>query len=120
VSSILGAIVRTHPASLEVVTSRLQGLAGVEVAMNPGDGRLVVLLEDGDGDFERGPAHDAERDPDREPDPGRDADRHPNYLSAERTLAQISQWSEVLSTSLVYEHSEPDPDSSLKEHPHAS
>jgi nitrate reductase NapAB chaperone NapD len=86
---ILGAVVRTRPAHLAAVCERLNACPGTEVALNPGDGRLVVLLEDGDG------------------------------ASAERTLGEVSRWSEVLSATLVYEHTEPELQAS-KEPAHAS
>jgi len=44
--SILGALVRTLPARVAPVSQRLATLPGVDLALNPGDGRLVVVLED--------------------------------------------------------------------------
>lgn len=76
--SILGVIVRTQPARVQAVRARLQGRAGVEIAADPGDGRLILVIEDS----EAGNAADA--------------------------LAEVALWPEVLNTSLVYEYSGPD------------
>lgn len=78
--SILGALVRTSLATLPDVSARLAGMPGVDLALNPGDGRLVVVLED-------------------LPEATATAAQH---------LAAITAWPEVLSTSLVYEYSGPD------------
>ena len=80
--SILGAVVRTRPAQLPDVLARLQRMPGVDVALNPGDGRLVLVIEDA------AIAHAVQE--------------------AANTLEQIAQWREVLNTSLVYEYSGPD------------
>lgn len=78
--SILGALVRTLPAHIATVSQRLSSLPGVDLALNPGDGRLVVVLED-----------------------------VPQAASsAAQSLAAIGTWPEVLSTALVYEYSGPD------------
>lgn len=81
--SILGAVLRTHPAQLEPVLTRLKSLPGVDISLNPGDGRLVLVLED---------TLDAAGQP----------------VSAAATLADMAMWPDVLSTSLVYEYSGPD------------
>lgn len=81
--SILGAVVRVRPEHLSEVAPRLGALPGVDLALNPGDGRLVAVIEDAAG-------------PDGQ------------TLSAAGTLAAIAQWPEVLNTSLVYEYSGPD------------
>lgn len=78
--SILGVVVRTNPRHLDTVAQRLAALPGVDLALNPGDGRLVAVIED---------AIDAA------------GHRH----SAAATMAGLAQWAEVLSTSLVYEYS---------------
>jgi len=78
--NILGAVVRTRMNDLDAVVNRMGSLAGVDVALNPGDGRLVAVLED-----------------------ACTADGLP--VSAAGQLAQIALWPEVLSTSLVYEYS---------------
>jgi len=80
--SILGAVVRVRPQHRVDVVSRASALPGVDVALDPGDGRLVVVLEDAEVD---GTVH-----------------------SAAATLAAIAMWPEVLNTSLVYEYSGPD------------
>ena len=77
--SILGAVIRVWPEQLTGVVTRLNLLPGVDVALNPGDGRLVLVIEDAATDHA---VHEAGR-----------------------TLEQIAQWREVLNTSLVYEHS---------------
>ncbi|MFT3663473.1 MAG: chaperone NapD [Piscinibacter sp.] len=80
--SILGAIVRTRPRDLDAVLARAGVLPGVDIALNPGDGRLVLVLEDAELDG--------------------------TAASAAATLASIALWPEVLDTSLVYEYSGPD------------
>ena len=40
--SILGAVVRVRPEHLASAASRLALLPGVDIALNPGDGRLVL------------------------------------------------------------------------------
>lgn len=80
--SILGAVVRVKPEQLAEVLPRLQALPGVDVPVNPGDGRVVLVLEDVEID---GTRHDAAA-----------------------TLAAIALWPGVLNTSLVYEYSGPD------------
>ncbi|MFT3818078.1 MAG: chaperone NapD [Rubrivivax sp.] len=78
--SILGVIVRAKAAAIVGIEGRLRELPGVELAQPalPGDGRLVVVIEDGPGG------------------------------SAAATLGAIALWPEVLSTALVYEYSGPD------------
>lgn len=80
--SILGALVRVRPQHLDAIAQRTAALSGVDLAANPGDGRLVLVLEDAEVD---GTLH-----------------------SAAATLAAIALWPEVLNTSLVYEYSGPD------------
>lgn len=80
--SILGAVVRTRPEHLPAVQERAAALPGVDVALNPGDGRLVLVLEDA---AVEGVVH-----------------------AAAATLAAIALWPEVLNTSLVFEYSGPD------------
>jgi periplasmic nitrate reductase NapD len=74
--SILGVIVRTRTDATAALRLRLAGLAGVDVALDPGDGRLILVIEDA-------------------------ADK-----SAAAYLADINAWPLVLNTSLVYEHSD--------------
>ena len=76
---IISAVVRVRPEHLGTLLPQLQSLPGVELAMNPGDGRLVLLLED--------------------------AERDQVLYTAAASLAAIAQWPQVLSTSLVYEYS---------------
>ena len=80
--SILGAVVRVRPEHLATVVPRLSMLPGADLALNPGDGRLVLVIEDAQID---GVIH-----------------------GAAATLASIALWPEVLNTSLVYEYSGPD------------
>lgn len=80
--SILGAIVRTRIGDVADVAQRLEACVGVDLALNPGDGRLVIVLEDGQADGQ--------------------------LSTAAAQLAAIALWPEVLNTSLVYEYSGPD------------
>lgn len=80
--SILGVVVRVRPRDLAEVVPRTSALPGVDLSLNPGDGRLVLVIEDAEVD---GIAH-----------------------GAAATLASIAQWPEVLNTSLVYEYSGPE------------
>lgn len=80
--SILGAVIRTRPERLPGVVAQLHLLPGVDVALNPGDGRLVLVIEDAEIDRA--------------------------VQEAAHTLEQIAQWRDVLNTSLVYEYSGPD------------
>jgi periplasmic nitrate reductase NapD len=73
--SILGVIVRARTDDAATLRERLTELVGVDVALDPGDGRLILVIEDA---------------------PGR---------AAAASLAEISQWPIVINTSLVYEHS---------------
>ncbi len=94
--SILGAIVRAQPRHLSATSQRLRALPGVEIAVDPGDGRLVLLLEDLACD-------------DRSDDlPPCGADSAPPAQTAAETLAAIAMWPEVICTSLVFEYSGPD------------
>jgi nitrate reductase NapAB chaperone NapD len=80
--SILGVVVRVRRTDLDVTRARLGEAAGVELALDPDDGRLILLVEDvlvEDG-----------------------------VRGAAETLARIAGWPEVLNTSLVYEYSGPD------------
>lgn len=80
--SILSAVVRARPEHLAAVLERMASLPGVDVALNPGDGRLVLVMEDAVvGGTVRGAA---------------------------TTLAAVALWPDVLNTSLVYEYSGPD------------
>lgn len=81
--SILGAIVRVRPPLQALVKPRLAACPGVDVALDPGDGRLILVIEDARAD-----------------------DGTPHAAAA--TLAAIASWPEMLSTSLVYEYSGPD------------
>ena len=44
--SILGTVVRVRPEHLTEVVADLSLQAGMDIALNPGDGRLVVIIED--------------------------------------------------------------------------
>ena len=76
--SILGCVLRIKVEKLPHVMAVLTNTEGVDVAMNPGDGRLVLILED------------------------------TQTTGAAQTFAAISLFPEVLSASLVYEYSGPD------------
>ena len=76
--SILGCVLRIKVDKLPYMITILTGTEGVDVAMNPGDGRLVLILED------------------------------TQTTGAAQTFAAISLFPEVLSASLVYEYSGPD------------
>jgi len=76
--SILGVIVRTAPAATATVRARLAACAGVDIAADPADGRLILLIED------------------------------TGEAAAAATLGEITTWKDVLNTSLVYEYSGPD------------
>lgn len=76
--SVLGVVLRLRPEDLQTALDRLAGLAGVDISHNPGDGRLVLVMEDC-----------AE-------------------VSAAAQLGAMALWPEVLGTSLVYEYSGPD------------
>ena len=43
---ILGAIVRTHPEATAAVRARLALQPGVDIAADPSDGRLILVIED--------------------------------------------------------------------------
>jgi nitrate reductase NapAB chaperone NapD len=73
--TILGAIMRTAPEHVAALADQLARQPGVDVAMNPGDGRLILVIEDS-------------------------ADS-----TAAATLAAIALLDPVINTSLVYEHS---------------
>jgi nitrate reductase NapAB chaperone NapD len=87
--SILGVIVRTRPAQRRALAARVAALPGVELAVDPGDGRLVLVVEDAVVDGRR--------------------------LAAAATMAEIATWPDTLSTSLVYEHSD-DEDAAASTH----
>lgn len=76
--SIIGCVLRVNAEKLHQILSVLNTTEGVDVAMNPGDGRLVLILED------------------------------TQTTGAAQTFAAISLFPEVLSASLVYEYSGPD------------
>jgi nitrate reductase NapAB chaperone NapD len=80
--SILGVVVRSRPDDVAAVRQRLSELPGLEVAIDPGDGRLIIVIEDAAG------------------------------RSAASTLAEIALMADVLNTSLVYEYSGADASSS--------
>ena len=81
--SILGTVLRTRPEHKAEVAERLTGLPGADLALDAGDGRLVVVIEDATG-----PSGDIQ--------------------AAASTMAAIALWPEVLNLSLVYEYSGPD------------
>ncbi len=76
--SVLGVVARVRPEQVQSVVQALQTQAGVELSANPGDGRLVLVIEDS-------------------------AD-----CTAAARLGQLAEWPQMLSTSLVYEYSGPD------------
>ena len=91
--SILGVLVRTLPAHLPALRTRLRQQPGLDIALDPDDGRLVVLIEDEDQDA---------INPLKAAAPGEPR------VSAATVLGAIALWPEVLGTSLVYEYSGPD------------
>lgn len=76
--SILGVIVRTRPGDLAGVRQELSTRPGVDLAADPGDGRIVIVIED------------------------------TATTAAAALLGEIATWPAVLNTSLVYEYSGPD------------
>ena len=107
--SILGAVVRTRPHWLGALRAQLQGLTGVDIAVDPGDGRLVIVIDDAAWDEpEQSPAVSdrAVSGPGSGSDPGSGANAGPG--SAAETLSSIGRLPGVLSLSLVYEYSGPD------------
>lgn len=80
--SILGVVLRARPEAIDGLRQRLDGQAGLELAANPGDGRLVLVLEDL-------------------------PEAQPPVVAAE-LLGRIAGWPDILGTSLVYEYSGPD------------
>nr|WP_295130696.1 chaperone NapD [uncultured Roseateles sp.] len=84
--SVLGVVLRIRPEHLETVLARLVGMAGVDISHNPGDGRLVLVMED------------------------------VAEASAAAQLGAMALWPDVLGTSLVYEYSGPDAPAPLAHH----
>ena len=80
--SILGAVVRVRPSDVAATVAELAACPGTDVALDPGDGRLVLVIED--------------------------AERDGQLHAAAATLASIALLPQVLNTSLVYEYSGPD------------
>ena len=76
--SILGVIVRGRPGDTAALRERLSQRGGVAIALDPHDGRLILVMED-----------------------------TPEWAAAQ-SLADIALWPTVLNTSLVYEYSGPD------------
>lgn len=77
--SILGAIVRTTRGRVTELSRQLTDQPGVDVALDPGDGRLILVIEDSAG------------------------------VAASATLAAIALLPGVVDVSLVYEHGGDDP-----------
>ena len=78
--SVLGCVFRVKPENVHSVCIELQNTEGVEVGLNPGDGRIVLVIED------------------------------TPRTSAAQTFAAISLLDDVVGASLVYEYSGPDID----------
>ena len=76
--TILGTVVRLKPERVPAVLAELSRFPGTDVALNPGDGRLVVPLEDTE------------------------------TATAAQNMAAIALLPDVLNLSLVYEYSGPD------------
>lgn len=76
--SILGVVVRVKIGHLDEVIGELSAAPGLDIALNPGDGRLVVIIEDTED------------------------------TPAAQVMASIALLPQVLNTSLVYEYSGPD------------
>lgn len=79
--TVLGVVLRARPEDRLDVGARASALPGVTLGADPGDGRLVLVIEDGDA---------------------------PGAPTAAATLAALATWAEVLNVSLVYEYSGPD------------
>jgi nitrate reductase NapD len=76
--SILGTVVRVRPEHLAEVVGDLSRQEGMDIALNPGDGRLVVIIE------------------------------NTATTTAAQAMAAMALMPLVLNTSLVYEYSGPD------------
>lgn len=76
--SILGTVVRVRPEHLAEVIAELSVQPGMDIALNPGDGRLVVIIE------------------------------NTTATTAAQAMAAMALMPHVLNTSLVYEYSGPD------------
>ncbi|QTD45991.1 chaperone NapD [Ottowia testudinis] len=76
--SVLGVVVRVHPKHLASVRQRLACTPGLDLGPDPGDGRLIAVIES---------TADA---------------------PAAAIMADIAQWPEVHNLSLVFEQSDPD------------
>lgn len=79
---ILGTVVRTRLEHLHTVVAQLSVMDGLEIALNPMDGRLVIIIEDG------------------------------IHTTAIETMDAMAKIPEILSTSLVYEYSDTNADAS--------
>ncbi|MBN8505836.1 MAG: chaperone NapD [Burkholderiales bacterium] len=87
--SILGVVLRVRPEAVAVLAHSLALESGVEVTQNPGDGRLVLVIEDAEA------------------------------CSAAARLGQLALHPDVLASSLVYEYSgEDSPAPAQHQHPH--
>lgn len=76
--SVLGVVVRVRPQDRLAITGRLAATPGVDLGPDPGDGRLIAVIES-------------------------TAD-----TPAAAIMADIAQWPEVHNLSLVFEQSDPD------------
>lgn len=76
--SVLGVVIRIRPSDLVAVRHRIAQTPGVDLGPDPGDGRLIAVIES-------------------------TAD-----TPAAAIMADIAQWPEVHNLSLVFEQSDPD------------
>ncbi len=76
--SVLGCVIRVRSERVSQVCAALESTEGVEIGINSGDGRLILVIED------------------------------TCHTSAAQTFAAISLFDDVVSSSLVYEYSGPD------------
>ncbi len=76
--SVLGVVIRVRPQDRLAITGRLVATPGVDLGPDPGDGRLIAVIES-------------------------TAD-----TPAAAIMADIAQWREVHNLSLVFEQSDPD------------
>jgi len=76
--SLLACLIRVRPEKIPQISAALAVTDGVEVGMDPGDGRLILVIED------------------------------TASTTAAQTFAAISLFDDVVSASLVYEYSGPD------------
>lgn len=88
--NISGIVLRAHPAQHPALTQALLALPGLEIHGAGSDGRMVITLEDRDNN------------------------------SAADTYVKLHDMPGVLSVSLIYQHSEDEPDAEMNNEETAS